>query len=98
VRGWANGSPAGWTRFGNFALYKRSIAFWHYVRMPDEHNLTLRQADQARADFAVIEDDLRFLMSQLARIPTRAYLCRTVLMATSSLWALFGVVVLLLLR
>jgi hypothetical protein len=29
--------------------------------MPDESPLTLRQADQARTDFAIIEDDLEFL-------------------------------------
>jgi hypothetical protein len=41
--------------------------------MPDdlEHRLTLRQADQARDDFAAITDDLDFIKSQLARLPTR---------------------------
>jgi hypothetical protein len=51
--------------------------------MPDEHPrtapspprgaeaLTLRQADQARTDFAAIESNLEFIMSQLAGIPTR---------------------------
>jgi hypothetical protein len=39
--------------------------------MAHEYNLTLRQADQARADFAAIEGDLQFIMGQLARIPTR---------------------------
>ena len=52
--------------------------------MPDEHplgpkgqsrhsvaKLTLRQADQARTDFAAIESNLEFIMSQLARVPTR---------------------------
>jgi hypothetical protein len=33
--------------------------------------LELRQADQARTDFATIESDLQFLMGQLARIPTQ---------------------------
>jgi hypothetical protein len=36
-----------------------------------EHTLTLRQADQARGDFALIEEHLEFLAGQLARIPTR---------------------------
>lgn len=45
--------------------------------MPDEHTLALQQADQARTDFALIEDQLEFMMGQLARVPTRAYLCRT---------------------
>lgn len=52
-------------------FYDRSIAFWHYVRMPDEHYLALRRADQARTDFAAIESDLEFIMGQLARLPTR---------------------------
>jgi hypothetical protein len=30
-------------------------------------------------------------MSQLARLPTRAYLCRMLLLTTASLWALLGV-------
>jgi hypothetical protein len=29
--------------------------------MPDEHYLTLHQADQARCDFAAIEDELVFI-------------------------------------
>ena len=51
--------------------------------MPDEHPtrgtsaprgaeaLTLRQADQARTDFAAIESNLEFIMGQLAAVPTR---------------------------
>jgi hypothetical protein len=46
------------------------------VRRADERSLTLRQADQARTGFALIEDHLEFVMGQLARLPTRAYLCR----------------------
>jgi transposase len=33
-------------------------------------------------------------MGQLARVPTRAYLCRTPLLATASIWALLGIVLL----
>lgn len=47
--------------------------------MPDEYNLALRQADQARTDFAAIESDLQFVINQLARIPTRKELARTAL-------------------
>ena len=57
--------------------------------MPDEHKLTLRQVDQARTDFALIESNLEFIAGQLARVPTRAYLCRTLLLATASVWACF---------
>ena len=43
-----------------------------------DYPLTLRQTDQARSDFTAIEGDLQFVMSQLARVPTRAYLCRNI--------------------
>ena len=56
--------------------------------------LALRQADQARSDFATIESDLHFVISQLARLPTRAYVCRMLLLSTASLWALLGAVAL----
>jgi hypothetical protein len=36
-----------------------------------ERQLTLRQAAQARDDFAMIMDELDFVKSQLARLPTR---------------------------
>jgi hypothetical protein len=36
-----------------------------------EHRLTLRQADQAREDFAQILDELDFVKELLARLPTR---------------------------
>jgi hypothetical protein len=39
--------------------------------MPDNNILALRQADQARTDFALIESNLEFLAGQLARVPTR---------------------------
>ena len=47
--------------------------------MPDENTLTLHQADQARTDLALIEDQLEFLAGQLARMPTRRDLARTAL-------------------
>jgi hypothetical protein len=59
-----------------------------------DYPLALRQADQARSDFSAIESDLRFVMSQLALVPTRAYLCRMLLLTTASLWALLGAVAL----
>jgi hypothetical protein len=46
--------------------------------MPDEH-FTLRQADQARTDFAIIEDDLEAIHARLARLPTRMELARAAL-------------------
>jgi hypothetical protein len=36
-----------------------------------KRRLTLRQAAQARDDFAMIMDDLDFMKAQLARLPTR---------------------------
>jgi hypothetical protein len=47
--------------------------------MPDQNTLTLRQTDQARTDFALIEDQLEFIMGQLARQPTRGDLAKTAL-------------------
>jgi hypothetical protein len=46
--------------------------------MPDdpERRLTLRQADQARTDFAAIESDLEFLMHQMAQLPTYRDQCQ----------------------
>ena len=41
-----------------------------------------------------IESNLEFLASQLARLPTRAYLCRMLLLATASIWALLAILLL----
>jgi hypothetical protein len=55
----------------------------------------LRAADQARTDFALLESNIEIIAGQLARLPTRAYLCRTLLLATASVWALIAVLLLL---
>ena len=47
--------------------------------MTDQHQFTLRQIDQTRTDFAMIESDLQFLMGQLARVPTRKEQARNTL-------------------
>ena len=39
--------------------------------MPDEEQLSLRQADQIRGDLYGIQDDLDFIKVQLAQLPTR---------------------------
>jgi hypothetical protein len=52
--------------------------------MSERYPLALRQADQARTDFATIESDLQFLMAQLARIPTRKEQARNTLGIISS--------------
>jgi hypothetical protein len=39
--------------------------------MPDEEQLSLRQADQIRGDLYGIQDELDFIKVQLARVPTR---------------------------
>jgi hypothetical protein len=57
---------------------------WHAERMPDEDQLSLRQADQARKDFASITEDLDFIKSQLSRLPTRREL------ALRPLYVMFG--------
>jgi hypothetical protein len=71
--------------------------------MPDladdpEYRLTLRQADQAREDFAIILHELDFVKSQLSRLPTRAWLSRMALLGFGSLWASLAVIPLLLAR
>jgi hypothetical protein len=63
-----------------------------------EHDFVLRQADQARGDFATILDELEFVKGQLALMPTRAYVRRMALMATCSLSALIAAVALMLAR
>jgi hypothetical protein len=49
--------------------------------MPDvpETHLTLRQADQARTDFALIESDLEAIYARLVRLPNRGEMWRAVL-------------------
>ena len=74
-----------------YRFYGRSTPFCHTVRMPNEYPLALRQVDQARTDFALIEEHLESIAGQLAQVPTRAYLCRTLLLATASIWALLAV-------
>jgi hypothetical protein len=61
--------------------------------MSDERILTLRQADQARTDFALIESDLELIMGQLARLPTRRDLAMTalgIIVATAALVILWA--------
>jgi hypothetical protein len=45
--------------------------------MSNEH--TLRQTDEARTDFALIESNLEFIASQLAKRPTRGDLAKAAL-------------------
>jgi hypothetical protein len=64
----------------------------------DTERLTLRQADQARTDFAAIEDHLEFIMSQLARIASRHQLTQRLLLAMLGTAALTTVLELALIR
>jgi hypothetical protein len=56
--------------------------------MPDERPFTLRQIDQARGDLYGISDDLDFIKSQLARLPTRKEAARNSLLVTLTTAAL----------
>ena len=38
--------------------------------MPGEEKLSLRQADQIRSDFAIIEDELEAIHKRLSQLPT----------------------------
>jgi len=60
-----------------------------------ERRLTLRQADQARTDFAQILDELDFVRGQIARLPIKSEVSWIALRLT--LGALAAVVVALLL-
>jgi len=48
--------------------------------------LTLRQADQARTDFAIIEDDLEAIDARLAKIPKGARPCGWPWVASPRSW------------
>ena len=59
--------------------------------MPNENILTLRQVDQARTDFALVESNLELIMAQVARIPTRKEQARNtlgIILATAMLTTL----------
>ena len=59
--------------------------------MPNENILTLRQVDQARTDFALVESNLELIMAQVARIPTRKEQARNtldIILATATLTTL----------
>jgi hypothetical protein len=47
--------------------------------MRDKRTFTLPQVDQARTDFAIIEDRLEAIYARLARVPTRVELALTAL-------------------
>ena len=49
---------------------------------------------RARTDFALLESHLETIAGQIARVPTRAFLCRMLLLATASIWVLLAVVLL----
>ena len=67
--------------------------------MPDQYPFTLHEIAGARGELHAIADELEVVKLQLTRLPSRAFICSTVLMATASLWAaLIGAVVVLLLR
>jgi hypothetical protein len=51
--------------------------------MPDEYNLTLRQADQIRTDVQGLETELQVIMAQLARLPPRWEVARLVLLGSA---------------
>jgi len=47
--------------------------------MTDQRQFTLRQADQPRTDFALIDGQLEFIAGQLTKQPTRADLAKCAL-------------------
>jgi hypothetical protein len=69
-----------------------------YLTDNPEYCLTVRQANQAREDFGILLDELDFLKMQVSRLPTRKWLSRMALIGFGSVWALLGLVALLLAR
>ena len=63
-----------------------------------EYRLALRQADQAREDFAILFDELDCVKLQFSRLPPRAWLSRMWSIGFASVWTLLAVIVLLLAR
>jgi hypothetical protein len=59
--------------------------------MPNEHQLTLCQDDEARTDFAPIESTLEVIQVRLTLLPTRKNLRRLKVLATPTTSALVGV-------
>jgi hypothetical protein len=64
--------------------------------MDDRNIVSLRQADQARSDFAAIETELELIQAQLAKLPTRRELAQTALLAilTGAAVAIAGILAL----
>ena len=64
--------------------------------MSEMHTLALYTASQVRTDIAALESELEVVHIQLARLPTRGYLCRMLLLAMAGTWALLIALALLL--
>ena len=62
--------------------------------MSEIHDLALRSADQARNDFYAIQSELGVIQAQLARVPTRAWLSRTLLLGFATVCAALGLLAL----
>jgi hypothetical protein len=67
-------------------------------RPPGEYELPRRQADQARSDFAALEDGLEFIMGQMSKVSTRRELAWVAAGSFASGAVLATLVTLLLMR
>ena len=63
--------------------------------MAEERTLTLYEIADARGALDTLGKEIEVLKMQLVRLPSRAFLCRTLLTATTPIWALLGVLLLL---
>ena len=52
-------------------MINHPLAYTAHPRVPNEDELSLRQADQIRGDLYGILDDLDFIKVQLSHLPTR---------------------------
>jgi hypothetical protein len=66
--------------------------------MPDDRQFTSRQIDQARGDLYGIADEIEVLKTQIAQLPSRAYVSRLALMAASTVWVMMASVVMVFAR
>jgi hypothetical protein len=70
----------------------RQLCTGSFHPIPDHYErLTLRQADQARTDFAMIESDLEFLMQRISQLPTASDLWRIAMLIAFAATMLGGV-------
>jgi len=62
--------------------------------MINEHTLKSHRVDSTQGGLYALSEQIEVIRMQLAGLPSRVYLCRIVLTATASVWALIAAVAL----